>query len=684
MKMTKISKVFLALAGLLLLWGQSVHAVTSVSADTTYSVLTSNTAAVMFDVRTVDEHYGCQPPWDGTSCLVSVDALSVTPKWIAIEASGLQPEVTRLPFNIPYWNTEPGSGGIVAPEEWEEVRLLIGSLLETGAITHSTPIYLLCRSGYRSYYMTNWMEGTTFAPGDGSSSGVGNAPFTALYNIDADADQFNGLGGMEEWIRSGLPVWDNWGDGRMPPMVFGNTPLYGEVFDTNDVPFRMTILEPTAGSDGAITGYAPQVRTCINISDPLLNVFSVCDATDTPLNSPVTYYDFIVNLADGDWGWNSFADNTLESWGPYATDFGLDNRSLTVSTTIDPLDVDDDGDGFTENEGDCDDTNSSVYPGADDSDCNGVDNDCNGLVDDGYVVTDTACGVGVCAATGLLECNSGILVDSCVAGTPTEDPEVSCTDSLDNDCDGAIDGADSDCLVSCTDNDGDGYCEEIDDCDDNNAAINPGADDSQCDGVDNNCDSVVDDGYVATSTTCGVGACASTGLLECVSGAEVDSCVEGTAETEGPIGDATCSDGLDNDCDGAIDVADPGCVFTCTDNDGDGYAVEGGDCGLVDCNDSNAGVNPGAVEICDGVDNDCDGSVDEGFDADGDGYTTCGGDCDDTNPDVSLGATEGPVGDATCSDGLDNDCDGAIDDADSGCVETTDRPTRRRRSTRSR
>ena len=137
---------------------------------------------------------------------------------------------------------------------------------------------------------------------------------------------------------------------------------------------------------------------------------------------------------------------------------------------------------------------------------------------------------------------------------------------------------------------------------------------------------------------------------------------------------------MDNDCDGATDVADPGCAFSCTDNDGDGYAVEGGDCGSVDCDDSNAAINPAAEELCDGADNNCDGSVDEGFDADGDGYTTCGGDCDDTNQDVNLRATEGPAGDATCSDGLDNDCDGAIDDADSGCIEKDgERPTHIRR-----
>ncbi len=125
----------------------------------------------------------------------------------------------------------------------------------------------------------------------------------------------------------------------------------------------------------------------------------------------------------------------------------------------------------------------------------------------------------------------------------------------------------------------------------------------------------------------------------------------------------------------------------CTDEDEDGYSTEGGACGPVDCDDTDADVNPGTLEgpagdpVCsDTLDNDCDGDVDlddEGCqivctDVDEDGFAVEGGDCgpvdcDDTDADVHPDAIEGPHGDPTCSDGADNDCSGLQDSEDPAC-----------------
>ena len=154
-------------------------------------------------------------------------------------------------------------------------------------------------------------------------------------------------------------------------------------------------------------------------------------------------------------------------------------------------------------------------------------------------------------------------------------------------------------------------------------------------------------------------------------------------------------DGVDNDCDGLIDEDFPGKGNVCFDNgvpgvlicdpadptrlicsteafsdhDGDGYTS------YTDCNDNDASIHPGAPEICDGKDNDCDGAVDYNalcpngqciagqcveFDNDGDGYTVSEGDCNDNDASTYPGAPE------ICGDGIDQDCDGA----DLVCLDT--------------
>lgn len=190
------------------------------------------------------------------------------------------------------------------------------------------------------------------------------------------------------------------------------------------------------------------------------------------------------------------------------------------------------------------------------------------------------------------------------------------------------------------------------------------------------------DGYYAEGATCGTPADFNDNESGAYPGATED-----------------CSDGIDNDGNGLVDAGDPnamGCPVNCTDLDGDGYSIEGGACGAIDCNDADSAINPGAEEICsDGVDNNCNAVTDTAdmnavgcpltcTDADGDGYSIEGGncgamDCDDTNPEINPAALE------LCDDGIDNNCDSRSDAADSVCQSSgsddqNDRPWWRSRS----
>ena len=108
-----------------------------------------------------------------------------------------------------------------------------------------------------------------------------------------------------------------------------------------------------------------------------------------------------------------------------------------------------------------------------------------------------------------------------------------------------------------------------------------------------------------------------------------------------PIADEV-ENGVDDDCNGEIDDGD---------FDADGYTTAQGDC---DNNDPN--VHPNAEELPNNTDDDCDGTVDEGtvnYDDDGDGQSENQGDCDDTDNAIYLGATE------ICGNGKDDNCNGS-------------------------
>ncbi|GEM_PF-6018015 len=202
------------------------------------------------------------------------------------------------------------------------------------------------------------------------------------------------------------------------------------------------------------------------------------------------------------------------------------------------------------------------------------------------------------------------------------------------------------------DNDGDGFSELDGDCDDDDAALSPGAidgDDGVCDGVDDDCDGVADDGDDFDGD--GVPACAG----DC----------DDLEPARYPGATEIC-DGMDNDCNGRVDDAN--------DIDGDGWdACEG------DCDETDDLIFPGAPERCQGLDDDCDGEVDEGCPpgaGDDDDAAPddddAGSDDDDTDPDDDdSGADDDDAADDDDVGDDDDDDDDATDDDDDAAGEGT-------------
>ncbi len=202
-----------------------------------------------------------------------------------------------------------------------------------------------------------------------------------------------------------------------------------------------------------------------------------------------------------------------------------------------------------------------------------------------------------------------------------------------NDCENGV--------PSAYDVDKDGFTSCTGDCDDGDHDVNPGAIEGNFgDGVDDDCDGKIDQGTDRYDDD-GDGTTEQTGDCNDADPAVNTAVVEDCDNAKG-----ACENGIDDNCDGQID-------YGSADGDFDGYA-EGGS----DCDDADATRHPGAPELPDGKDNDCDGLVDEGTtnsDDDGDGKTEAQGDCDDTDPAVAPGKAEVP-------DFKDNNCDARIDE----------------------
>ena len=380
--------------------------------------------------------------------------------------------------------------------------------------------------------------------------------------------------------------------------------------------------------------------------------------------------------------------------------------------------VDNDGDGFDEAT-DCDDNNGSVNPDAEEI-CDSLDNNCDGDIDEGvlnvfYEDSDSDGYGNVDSTISACEPPEGFVSDNTDCDDNNTDiaPEKdeSC-DGIDNNCDGDID---EDVLLSFyidLDRDGfgaegqveyaceltEGLAENDYDCDDSNSAIHPDAEEV-CDNIDNNCnlqiDELVQTTWYLDSDGDGFGTTDSS-LEACTQ--PVDYVTDNTDCDDGSAlaypGMIEFCDGIDNNCDAQIDES--GAVGELTyyeDSDGDGFGNPNSSlasCEIptnyvldnTDCNDLAIDINPDSTEYCNGLDDDCNGITDEStavdttiwyldYDSDGfggnlftldscdqpAGYVATQNDCDDTDSFTNPDASE-------ICDSIDNDCDGAIDDAD--------------------
>ena len=412
----------------------------------------------------------------------------------------------------------------------------------------------------------------------------------------------------------------------------------------------------------------------------------------------------------------------LEAFSIWFLLFSCRDKAIEIEESENTLSsVDEDHDGYT-SDVDCDDSEFSVHPYAEET-CDGIDNNCSGEVDEGVSLTfyEDLDGDGFG--------NPDALVQVCAPpagyvpfGNDCDDsnPEIFsgameiCND-IDDDCDGDIDegliptiyyDADGDGygdpnMPSTDCSGGEGYVYYGDDCDDSDPQIHP-FQIEYCDGIDNDCNGITDDGvsntYYLDSDSDGYGDSDQTtlGCFAPTGYVEYDGDCDDSDAEQYPFAEEYCNQ-EDDDCDGDIDEDSVDAPVWYYDIDGDGFGssfITVFECdapsGYVntntDCDDTNTSIYPNAPEYCNDSDNDCNGLIDDNaldafdwyadFDRDDFGdasntiyqcdqpfdYILNATDCDDSNDEIHPAAAE------LCN-GLDDNCDNQIDN---GTVDSID------------